>query len=65
MYYSHKDKILKAKDSSGRVEVVSSSKDNVNERKKSNNEIDFFCEKQVQASKEDFLIEVEFNKKPT
>jgi hypothetical protein len=43
----------------------SSPEDSVYERKKSSNEIDFFCEKQVQASKEDFLINMEFNNKPT
>lgn len=51
MYYSQKDKVLKTKDSSGRVKAVSGQNDFVEGRKKSTNEIDFFCEKQVQASK--------------
>ena len=36
-YYCQKDKILKVKDLSGRVKMGSSPKDDVNERKKSNN----------------------------
>jgi hypothetical protein len=52
LYYVQKEKVLKGKDASGRFMGVGNHANDIKSRKNSSNEIDFFCEKQVQASKE-------------
>ncbi len=59
LYYVQKEKVLNAKDASGRVGGVKSQANEIKSRKNSSNEIDFFCEKQLQASKEQLLIELQ------
>ena len=52
MYYVQKEGVLMGKDASGRVGGVSGHRDEARERKRNSDGVDFFCEKQVQASKE-------------
>ncbi len=43
MYYVQKEGVLMAKDASGRVGGVNVHRDEARDRKKSSNEVDFFC----------------------